>query len=71
MKATKLEKVAICKAPKTETTYGYIYKVGKSFGYYMCGSSIPEQTGSLKKVEEYVKSYWTLDIKRMAKFRNL
>lgn len=69
--ATKLEKVAICRAPETGTTYGYIYKAGRRFGYYMCGSSIPEEAGSLAKVEKYVKSYWGLDIKRMAKFRNL
>lgn len=33
MKATKLEKVAICRAPETGTTYGYIYKADRRFGY--------------------------------------
>lgn len=64
------EKVAICKSP-SGTTYGYIYKKDGCFGYYMCGSSISEQTGTLEDVENYVKAYWGLNIKRMLKYRNL
>lgn len=63
------EKVAICRS-ETGTTHGYIYKTNNTFGYYMCGSSIPEYTGSLKKVEKWVASEWGLTIKRMAKFRD-
>lgn len=36
------EKVAICKSP-SGTTFGYIYKAGDCFGYYMCGFLIPEK----------------------------
>ena len=50
------EKVAICKSPSE---------------YYMCGSSIPEKIGSLEDVENYVKTDWELNVKRMAKYRNL
>ena len=53
------------------TTYGYIYKKDGCFGYYMCGSSIPEKIGSLEDVENYVKTDWELNVKRMAKYRNL
>ncbi len=64
------EKVAICKS-LSGTTYGYIYKKNGCFEYYMCGSSIPEKIGSLEDVENYVKTDWELNVKRMAKYRNL
>lgn len=64
------EKVAICKSP-SGTTFGYIFKINDCFGYYMCGSSRPEKTGSLEDVENYVKTDWELNIKRYAKYRNI
>lgn len=64
------EKVAICKSPHG-TAFGYIYKIDDCFAYYMCGSSIPEKTGCLEDIENYVKTYWELNIKRMAKYRNI
>lgn len=66
---TDFQKVAICKT-ESGTTYGNIYTKNGWFAYYMCGCSQPEFKGTLSEVENYVRSEWRLEIKRMAKFRN-
>lgn len=68
-KDMKREKIAICR--HVDITYGYIYRVNGKYGYYMAGSSIPEYSGSLHEVENYVTIEWNLTIKRFAKYRKL